>query len=115
MAALAQRAAHMWRWFGEAGDNRPHAQLSSSLIAMLAATGVAVAALVETRFGGIFCHVDARLAGANIQRALDVVIVAGLVAAGTAIVVRNRPRLCVLNLLFAAAALVAGIVLVAVD
>lgn len=115
MADLARRAAAVWLWFSEAGDDRPRAQLSSSLIAMLAATGVAVAALVETRFGGIFCHVDARTAGADIQRALDVVIVAGLVGAGAAILVRNRPRLRVLNLLFAAAALIAGIVLVAVD
>lgn len=115
MAALAQRAAHVWRWFSEATDDRPHAQLLWSVIATLAATGVAVAALVETRFGGIFCHVDARLAGANIQRALDVVIVAGLAGAGAAILVRHRPRLRVLNLLFVAAALVAGIVLVAVD
>jgi hypothetical protein len=115
MADLARRAAAVWLWFSEAGDDRPRAQLSSSLIAMLAATGVAVAALVETRFGGIFCHVDARLAGANIQRGLDVVIVAGLVGAGAAILVRNRPRLRVLNLLFVVAALIAGIVLVAVD
>jgi hypothetical protein len=115
MAALAQRASRLWRWFSQAADDRPHAQLSSSLIAMLAATGVALAALVETRFGGIFCTVDARLAGANIQRALDIVIVAGLVGSGAAILARNRPRLRVLNLLFAAAALVGGVVLVAVD
>jgi hypothetical protein len=87
----------------------------SSFVAMVAATGVALVALVETRFGGIFCHVDARLAGANIQRALDLVVVAGIVGASAAVLARNRPRLRVLNLLFAAAALAGGIVLVALD
>lgn len=115
MSCLIRAAADATRWFTEASDDRPRAQLSSSLSAMLAASGVALAALVETSVGGVFCHVDRRLAGANIQHANDVVIVAGVVGAAIAVVVRERPRLRVLNLLLAAAALTVALVLVAAD
>lgn len=115
MARFARTAADAGRWFSDAQDSRPRAQLSFSLLAMLAAGTAALWALAETRYGGLFCHIDRQLAGTNIQRALDVVLVAGVLGAVSAVGVRDRPRLRVLNLLLVAAAVMAALVLVADD
>jgi hypothetical protein len=115
MAAFARATAEARRWFGERTGVRPSAQLSSSLLATLAASAAAVLALVETNGGGIFCSVTTRVAGANIQRAIDVVLFGGVIGALVAVAIRNRPRLRVLNLLLVAGVLTAALVLVARD
>ena len=106
------------RWLGEYGsDGPPHGQLAWTLSATLAATGAAVAAGIQTSGGCLLgtSHAHRYVAGAGIYKAALVVLAAGVAGAVIALVVSERPRLRVVNLLLVAAALTGAIAVVAAN